>query len=583
MQEKSEDQLPELPAEMLESIMTFLDPRDLGRLELVSKDWRTLASGDPVWKKAIGETKEEFLGTIHYVSLDFDGCLFNKQYVAMKNYTYTKHTTRAVLDANKQFLDELNEQNLKLFPKTYAFIGSHRQDYETDLSNAGGYNNFKGSCCSAMNTICDELGITLDPFMLADVEGRLESGTSFQRIIEEIQNNSWIDYDMNINQHVTCSNFDQSKRVLLFAQMQRAAAKHPGKQIIFDFFDDNERVHSALIRYFNEYPHMIPKNLSLRIYSYAGNEVRFLQEFSGTGNLILDYYAYIDKMNKNIHLIEEYSEELKEVALQETLEEKKQFVICKMTKEGLFVENIEDLESLFIQNPDAPFAVRPSRQKIEGFNLFAASYQIPRGIASLRFALDIDDKLFLFDEENVPFEVEMHSEGLIATLSDYIKGVQNQRGEILYNELKKSPYFVEDPAKAIAVLEQNPQFPFVIRKSGASWEGMSTFTAVYNTSEGITFTRYGLNQEGILFTLDDEKEYELGSVSTDILGFLKRSIDETKKGIESGKKIESTPAPSEQEEKPERKENDLARWGVFSVKERCPVDGEQPNRPNCNM
>ncbi|MCW8471003.1 F-box protein [Fluoribacter gormanii] len=60
MQEKYEDQLPEIPAEILEHIMTFLGPRDLANLELVCKDWQNLASSDVVWKSAVGQTKEEF-------------------------------------------------------------------------------------------------------------------------------------------------------------------------------------------------------------------------------------------------------------------------------------------------------------------------------------------------------------------------------------------------------------------------------------------------------------------------------------------------------------------------------------------
>ncbi|QMT61339.1 F-box protein [Legionella sp. PC997] len=60
MQEKYEDPLPEIPAEIVEHIMTFLGPRDLANLELVCKDWQNLASSDVVWRTAVGQTKEEF-------------------------------------------------------------------------------------------------------------------------------------------------------------------------------------------------------------------------------------------------------------------------------------------------------------------------------------------------------------------------------------------------------------------------------------------------------------------------------------------------------------------------------------------
>lgn len=130
--------------------------------------------------------------TIRYLSFDFDGCLFNKAYVQLPHDNFSKHKTDAVLVNNKAFLEKLKKQNSK-FSAVYGFIGSTRQDYNTDLLNCGFSERFKGSCCSAMEIICDYLGITLDPFMLADAEGQLQSGTSFQRIMDEIKNNSWMD------------------------------------------------------------------------------------------------------------------------------------------------------------------------------------------------------------------------------------------------------------------------------------------------------------------------------------------------------------------------------------------------------
>ena len=70
MQEKTENQLPEIPAEILEYIMTFLGrPRDLATLELVCKDWKAFASSDVVWKQVTGHTKEELAHTDLYTIL----------------------------------------------------------------------------------------------------------------------------------------------------------------------------------------------------------------------------------------------------------------------------------------------------------------------------------------------------------------------------------------------------------------------------------------------------------------------------------------------------------------------------------
>ncbi|MCW8398612.1 hypothetical protein OQJ26_07395 [Legionella sp. PATHC038] len=480
--------------------------------------------------------------TIRYLSFDFDGCLFNKAYVELPHNNFTKHQTDAVLVNNKEFLEKLRKQNAS-FSAVYGLIGSTRQDYFTDLMNSGIPERFKGSCCPAIATVCDYLGMALEPLLLADIEGELESGTSYKRIMDEIKNGTWMDSDKNIHQHASCARMDEHKRTILFAQMQKAAADHPEEEIIFDFFDDRLDILWILKEYFNKYPHMIPKNVRLRIHSYAGEEDKLFESIQGIGNPIANYQFCLRKMHENVKYLHEVAEALRDIALTTRPEEKIFSIVKELAEKGLYFESFEQAKGSFAQNPNAPFAVHPSRHKADGLYLVTVSYPTSKDIISIRYGLDFEGKLFLVDDEDKRFEIEMDPQGLAATLTTHVGRAKNfvatteklnkpvtqpaeskpeevSKGEALYQELTMSPYFVADATKVKAVLEANPEFPFVIRKSSASKEGMITFVAAHDTSKGIVSTRYGLNNQGELFTLDNDGAYKLTDISEDLVSVL---------------------------------------------------------------
>ncbi|QMT59087.1 hypothetical protein [Legionella sp. PC997] len=408
--------------------------------------------------------------TIRYLSFDFDGCLFNKEYCKLPHDDFSKHLGEGVLDTNKDFLDWLKRENAE-FSAAYAFIGSTRQDYYTDLINGGTIFNFKGSCCPAMETICNHLAIHFDPLLLADLEGDLESGTSFKRIMDEIRNNSWMDTTNNIHKHASLDihQIDECKRTILFAQMQKASIDHPGEEIIFDFFDDRLDILYALKNYFTQHPHMIPINVHLRLHAYAGKDVSLQAEIQGLGIPLSSYGACFKQMQENIKDLDSVANVLKE----------------------LMLEMYPELQQL----------------------LTGKKQEVRKPVIQTKPKSEISE------------------------------------GQALYQNIIKSPYFVANAEEATTVLKNNKELPFVIRESRSQLPGMITFTLVSDTSKGIIFSRYALNHQGELFSVDDKGAYKI-PFSGDLFGALKADIDRVKKRVDSVSKLEeitftSTTAPTE--------------------------------------
>ncbi|MCW8408577.1 hypothetical protein OQJ13_06270 [Legionella sp. PATHC035] len=443
---------------------------------------------------------------IRYLSFDFDGCLFNRAYVELPHNNYSKDQTDAVLVKNRELLNKLKSENTK-FSAVYGFIGSARQDYFTDMLNSGIYTpkQYRGSCCPAMATICDYLGITFDPLLLADIDGELASGTSYQRIMDEINNGTWSDNNKNTHQHAICAGNDEYKRTILFAQMQKAADDHPGEEIIFDFFDDRTDILWTLKEYFSEHNHMIPKNVQLRLHSYAGEKDKLIASIQGIGNPISNYQFCLRTMHENVKYLHEVAEALKEVTLQPRPEEKIFSIMKELGKKGLFINSAQEVNAFFAQNPDADFVVHPSSQKSDDLLLFNTSYRTSKNIVSTRYGFDLDGNLFLLDKGE-RFAIEMDPQGLIATLATH---VANARIYIENNDNWNNP--VPQPA------QEQPE---------AMSKGQSLYLELTNSPYFVGFraSRFGLTPEGQLFSLDDIAAYKIREASEDLLGFLKDRI-----------------------------------------------------------
>lgn len=237
--------------------------------------------------------------TIRVLSFDFDGCLFNKNYIESKN--------KNVIESNSAFLNKIKLEN-QGFSKVYTLVGSNRQSEAVDKVNA--YR--KGSCFPAIEQVNDYLGAIHDPFLLADVFGDLPAGISYVRARDE-------DYDGKHEDWL----FDESKVTVLYAQMHKIAAENPHESIIFDFYDDRgngvkseEDILEKLHVFYNESKELMPSNLRLRLHHYAGELVTPIAEIKGTGFIDENYRetvkdlsqqavnGYNDGIYKAIHVAE---------------------------------------------------------------------------------------------------------------------------------------------------------------------------------------------------------------------------------------------------------------------------------------
>ncbi|WP_392537016.1 hypothetical protein [Legionella sp. 227] len=235
--------------------------------------------------------------TIRYISLAIDDGLFNLNYAQANHENYTKHLGNAVLVHNKAFLDTLREQN-KSFSSVYAFIYSNRQSYYVDVASVGSNLRFKGSAFSAIETVCDDLAIVFDPFLLADLYNDLPYGTAFNKAIAEVKNENYLLYP-DCEDHPTCP-FDHDKTALLLAQLQKAAvdaaAKHPGEEIIFDLFDSHHQTLEYTKWFFSENKHLIPKGVTLNLNHYDGGKPTLESSIDGEGGVLFNFAKHVKKL-----------------------------------------------------------------------------------------------------------------------------------------------------------------------------------------------------------------------------------------------------------------------------------------------
>lgn len=226
---------------------------------------------------------------IRILSFDFDGCLFNRSYIDAPYTNYNKHLTDAVITHNQDFLERLKKENEK-FSNVTAFIGSNRQSFQLDMANAGALHFFKGSCVSAMQTVCDYLGVNFNPLLLTDIYNSLEPGSACKLINVELETNKWI--EGGSLEHSDCP-MDGNKVSLIFAQMQAAASAYPDEKIVFDFYDDRLDILNTLNIFYTKHSHMIPPNVLLRLNQYNGSEVELVAEIAPEKGIAFNNYQDI--------------------------------------------------------------------------------------------------------------------------------------------------------------------------------------------------------------------------------------------------------------------------------------------------
>ncbi len=102
-------------------------------------------------------------------------------------------------------------------------------------------------------------------------------------------------YQPNAFNHPTCF-ADESKLTLLYAQMHKAAAENPEKEIVFDFYDARHDVLSGLANFLGAHHDLMPDNLTLCLHQYVGNDVVKIAEVKGRGPADYNYHNNVRYM-----------------------------------------------------------------------------------------------------------------------------------------------------------------------------------------------------------------------------------------------------------------------------------------------
>ncbi|MFA5960247.1 MAG: hypothetical protein WC785_07000 [Tatlockia sp.] len=218
---------------------------------------------------------------IHVVSFGLGFCLFHADYSKEKG----------VVLSNKGLLDAIKNQK-KTEDKLIVMLGSMRQSVAVDSKRSQQTDTESGF--TAIQQISDYLGATLDPFLLADVYGSLESGESFKRAVETYTGNhaDWVK--------------DSTRISIVFGQFQKIANDYPGETIRFDFYDDRgfravytNDVLEYMRSYFTfRYPEMMPSQVTLHLNYYDGKKLKSYAPIQGKGVVDENYRETILAMNE---------------------------------------------------------------------------------------------------------------------------------------------------------------------------------------------------------------------------------------------------------------------------------------------
>ena len=215
--------------------------------------------------------------TIRVLSFEFDGCLFNRNFI--ENFL-----DKDVIKYNKDFLDDIKHNN-RLCNKVYTFVGSNRQSKFVD-----DYYFYKGvyiigSCFPAVNLVNRYLGATLDPFLLADIYCFLPDGTSYNRAVDRKYSDTHAYYE-----------FDETKATIMYAQMHKIANQHPNEVIVYDFYDSCDKTLNSLVAFYNKHKDLIPNKVTFCLHQYEGAEVTLWSTIKGEGFIDSNYRETVRDM-----------------------------------------------------------------------------------------------------------------------------------------------------------------------------------------------------------------------------------------------------------------------------------------------
>jgi hypothetical protein len=229
-------------------------------------------------------------------SFDMDYCLFNQ------SYCDDTDENKSVIAHNQNFLQTLKTKIKEDFLLSYTFLGSNRQSYARDYRNLP----YSGrSCFPEIREISRYLGTIFDPFLLADIFEGVFNGDSYQKALQaaiekrepnETDHKSWV---------------DKNKVILIYAQIHKIANRHLHQEIQFHFYDDNPEILEKLRKFYQKNQDLIPHNLNLTLYQYAGDDIKHIVSIQGSGIIDKSYRLTIRNMLTQVNESMDQEEERK--------------------------------------------------------------------------------------------------------------------------------------------------------------------------------------------------------------------------------------------------------------------------------
>ncbi len=229
---------------------------------------------------------------INVRSLDFDGCIFNL------NYLNDDKNANRLIKHNEAFIaSECKAIDDNRFNDVIFMVGSNRQSSYIDFMNS--IRKKSESCFPALNTLCKEFNTRIknkicrvDNFLMSDLYGNKPSGSNFKNSIDDNEyKNSGLHCDWI---------FDDSKLSLLYAQMHKVASENRDAEIVFDFYDDRDDILNGLKNFLSKNSDLIPRNVTLRLHKYEGGPITNIATLSGTGEIDDTYRNTIKLMAQTL-------------------------------------------------------------------------------------------------------------------------------------------------------------------------------------------------------------------------------------------------------------------------------------------
>ncbi|HAT6937706.1 TPA: hypothetical protein JAN57_12285 [Legionella pneumophila] len=216
-------------------------------------------------------------------SLDFDQCISHREY----KESLQTNDGRKVWDAEKLFNTNKGILSKSNNDPIHVFIGSNRQNLKADLINlnAGAATLF----IPVAQELCDFMGATFHPLLVPDlICENAAIGDTYHSALHVMKQNGSLDHLNALNSDslmklvtlaisgqlnsLYCIS-DESKFLMLYAQIQYMAQKYPDENINFEFYDDKEDILKPLYELFSKNPDLIPANVTLNIKRYLNGNL----------------------------------------------------------------------------------------------------------------------------------------------------------------------------------------------------------------------------------------------------------------------------------------------------------------------